>query len=603
MKGSICFFDRIRIFSALLALLFVLSGCSAELAVTTSETTSESVTTVTETAEASEGIINFVKDGAPAVRLVVAATSGELEQVAKDRLLLFAEFLKKETGLDFGKYRDTSKIKDEEKDMPEIIFGLTSRDESIAAYNAIAYDECSLTVSGNKILLSAYTEDNLIKVYNAFMNRVRKAKRETGELCFRTDEVFTNRVSGPSGSVPLYSDGKCTGVFDAGGESELILVRRTSQEKFKEYLDLLEEKGFTEYSTNEAAGNIFSVLKNDKFTVNAGFYAYESSARIIVEPLVKDFGLKEDDKDHKIVCEPMITMLGLDTDGSNANGLSVLIRLEDGRFIVIDGGHNSSDNAINLLDEMKRQSADYVSDVSEIEVAAWVITHVHGDHAGMLTHQIGRFSEIKIDRVLTNTISRTALDEAKASEEYKDNFDKSEGTGDTSLMNKLNSAGIYMQRVHTGQAFYIGGAKMEILYSLDSFTPRLLNAFNTTSLVVRFEIAGQTIIITGDATGDAMEICANMYGEYLKCDIASVAHHGYTTWGNNNGMISAYKLMRPSIVLWCQGSKAYPSYKNKSYNKPLFQTEEFREVFVAGERGDYTRLKLPYVPEEQKAAA
>jgi len=381
-------------------------------------------------------------------------------------------------------------------------------------------------------------------------------------------------------------------------------VKATDKDEFMEYLELLEKSGFEKYSVREVNGNVFSIYNSEKYTVNAGFYDYEDSARILIEPLAPLTGLEEDDKDHKKICEPMITMLGLDTeDGSNANGLSVLIRLEDGRFIIFDGGHNSSTNSINLLEEMKRQSADYVSSEDKITVAAWVVTHVHGDHSGMMTHNMGRFSGINIEKVLMNTISREALDAAKASNEYKDNFDAGEGTGDTSLMNTLDKAGIEYRRVHTGQVFFMGGAKMEILYTLDSFTPKLLNAFNTTSLVVGLEIAGQKIIITGDATGDAMQICANMYGDYLKCDIASVAHHGYTTWGNNQGMINAYNLMRPAVVLWCQGSKAYPSYKDKVYNKPLFESEEYREVFVAGFRGEFHRLSLPYTPNEQKAAA
>ncbi len=601
------FFERrpdFRILSAILAFIFVLFGCTGSPVETTSETSSESTAAMTATSEFSDGIIRFVKDGAPAVRLVAAGAVGGINDTSRELLVRLGKYLKEKTGLDFDKYRDTRKLTEEEQDMPEIVIGITNRAESIAAYDALGYDDCSITVSGNKILLSAYTDENLLKVYNAFINRIVKAEKELGEYGFKADQSVVSNLKLASGELPKYTHGKYTGIYDAGGKTELLLVKATEKEEFLEYLDLLEDSGFEKYSVREVNGNVFSVFNSEKYTVNAGFYAYEDSARILIEPLAPPTGLEEDDKDHKKVCEPMITMLGLDTeDGSNANGLSVLIRLEDGRFIVVDGGHNSSTNAVNLLEEMKRQSEEYLSDESEIEVAAWVITHVHGDHSGMLSHNLSRFSGIKIDRVLSNIISREALDAAKASEEYKDNFDDGEGTGDTHLTNVLNSADIYMQRVHTGQMFYLGGAKMEILYTLDSFTPGLLNAFNTTSLVVGLEIAGQKIIITGDATGDAMQICANMYGDYLKCDIASVAHHGYTTWGNDQGMINAYNLMRPSVVLWCQGSGAYPNYKNKAYNKVLFETEEFREVFVAGKRGEYSRLTLPYVPEEQKAAA
>ena len=240
--------DYLKILSLFVALAFLLCGCTLAPLETLSGTAvgTENVTTE----EFPDGIVHFVKDGAPAVRLVTSVMNGELEETAKDRVIKFADYLESETGLKFEKVRDTRKIDESEKDMTEIIFGITTREESIAAYNTLTYDECSLTVVGNKILLCAYTEDNLIKVYNAFMNRVRKAKRETGEVCFKIEDVFVNRVKDASGALPLYTDGKCAGVFDSGEKSRLLLIRNTSEEEFTKYLDVLTENGFMSNPTD-----------------------------------------------------------------------------------------------------------------------------------------------------------------------------------------------------------------------------------------------------------------------------------------------------------------------------------------------------------------
>ena len=63
----------------------------------------------------------------------------------------------------------------------------------------------------------------------------------------------------------------------------------------------------------------------------------------------------------------------------------ILIRLTDRRFVIVDGGFNRSDSASLLLKAMKEQSTGYLCR-EKITVAAWIITHAHGDHSGVLKH-------------------------------------------------------------------------------------------------------------------------------------------------------------------------------------------------------------------------
>ena len=54
-----------------------------------------------------------------------------------------------------------------------------------------------------------------------------------------------------------------------------------------------------------------------------------------------------------------------------------------------------------------------------------------------------------------------------------------------------------------------------------------INAINTMSMVAKMTFKdGTTLMITGDATGNGMEICAKMYSLYLESDIVQVCHHG-----------------------------------------------------------------------------
>ena len=103
-------------------------------------------------------------------------------------------------------------------------------------------------------------------------------------------------------------------------------------------------------------------------------------------------------------------------------------------------------------------------------------------------------------------------------------------------------------------------------------------------------------MVMGDCTGPAMAICNKMYGNDMRSQIVQVAHHGYTTWGNDSAMATAYKFMAPEIVLWPQGANAFPNYKERSYNKGLWDgtNKNFQKLYVAGWVGSQYIVPLPY---------
>jgi hypothetical protein len=108
------------------------------------------------------------------------------------------------------------------------------------------------------------------------------------------------------------------------------------------------------------------------------------------------------------------------------------------------------------------------------------------------------------------------------------------------------------------------------------------------------DIAGTTYMSTGDATGNGMEICADMYGDYMQSDIVQVCHHGGTTWGNDAGMIKAYKIINAPTVLWPRGMATYQSSKTASRNAVLYTVSNYKEDYVSGAVGDKIILPMPY---------
>jgi beta-lactamase superfamily II metal-dependent hydrolase len=514
--------------------------------------------------------------------------------------------IKDTTGTAPGIRTDWTKDGVHDPDEIEILVGLTNYEESAYVYSQINYGDYLVKIVGNKLVVAAYSESALRIAANKLINLI-KSTAQTGSLTITADTVIGDNVDTKLSALPIYEGGTFSATYPCSNKGIMVLVTDTDADEYRSYLEKLEESGFVEYTTNEIVDNLFATYTNNKYTINAGYYDYESSARIIIEPLAKPVGLKSDNV-YTAVTTSQITGIGLEykkSDGSYAsNGLSILIRLTDGRFVIVDGGFNRSDSASLLLKAMKEQSTGYLKPGEKITVAAWIITHAHGDHSGVLKHIGVLTSSVKVEKFLVNFIADS--ERTKAMQAYPSNWTSGEGGGYVDTFTAASIFGADVQWVHVGQVIYIADLTMEILYTIESFGPKVCNAFNTTSLVIKMTFGEgdekTTFMMTGDATGNALEICARMFGEYLRSDIVQVAHHGYGTWGNDTGVIMAYKYMLPETVFWPQGTHAYPNYQTKGYNVVLFSPEyisggqnpNFKEVYVTGVQGDSIVLPIPY---------
>ena len=97
-------------------------------------------------------------------------------------------------------------------------------------------------------------------------------------------------------------------------------------------------------------------------------YPAAKEAKIVSEAGALLHGLW--DKTGRVLCTPLLTMV--DTFDF---GLSFVLRLTDGRFIVFDGGWETRDYAERLMAVLKKQCV-----TEKITIAAWIMTHPHIDH-------------------------------------------------------------------------------------------------------------------------------------------------------------------------------------------------------------------------------
>ena len=489
----------------------------------------------------------------------------------------------------------------------EILIGYTTYPETEEALLNCGYGDYLIDVINNKIVIWSYDESGITAAVNDFVNTLRKNYDEaTGVILLKESEfggakTFNELLS----AIPVFEGGEFYSYYDAGtrdGKKETqcdeIILSSTTPQLYDEYLEKVEESGFEQYTTHIMADNHFATFTSEEHILTVGFYDYTDEVRILIEDASAPLPPLKSENMYTKVTEAQITMLGLeyekDMDAYASNGMSILIRLEDGRFVVIDGGHNHAQHTTNIQNAIREQSKDYTDNPV---IAAWIITHAHGDHFGMINAAYKKFDGITIERFLVNFMAES--ERARAMEEFPDNWTEDEGGAFPNTYAAAEYLGADLHKVHVGQVFYFADLQIEVLFTMESYGPTPCNALNTTSLVMKmtFTNAGEESVYMSlaDATGNSLELCTKMYGDYLKADIVQTAHHGYSTWGNDAGVMMAYEKINATLILWPMGLNAYPNYSWKEYNKILFTLPNYKEHYVAGWEGDYVTVKLPYI--------
>lgn len=585
---------------ALVMTLSMLCACGNDTGPTEDTTTADTTTTAAETEAPAPQTVDIVVDGKSmysVIRDEDAETSAlvvtharkiitQLKNLTGATAKLETDWVKRGQELDHTKY--------------EILVGVTDHPETREVMSSLTYGEWAIRVIGNKIVVFGFSDTTQAHAVNRFNRLLEKGVSEDGKSIslMAEDLNITESHDAQMSALPLYEGGHFSAFYKAGNDVNEVIIADTNLEEYKNYLKKLEANGFTCYTTHQITENHFATYTNDKYTVTAGYYDYETSARVLIEPLAPAVGL-ESENVYTPVTTSQITMLGMEyknnDGGYTSNGLSVLIRLTDGRFIVVDGGFNRAKHSSELMRHLKEQSADYAKSMKDITIAAWIITHPHGDHDGMIYGRYSDFMGITVERFIVNFLSESELTKADNSDSVGGNWNTSEGFEYAKVLTAAKALKATVHQVHVGQVFWLADLKMEVLYTIESFGPKVCNALNTTSIVLRMEFGGKTVYLsTGDATGNGMEICTKMYGDYLQSDIIQVCHHGYGTWGNDSAMIKAYQTINAPTVLWPQGLNAFPTYQKVAYNAVLFTVPNYKEVYVSGAEGDSIILPIPY---------
>ncbi len=391
-------------------------------------------------------------------------------------------------------------------------------------------------------------------------------------------------VSQEQYGIPPFEAGEKIGIFLSSDSTEILRYEKTSADDFRTYRDLLCGAGFEIYDEHETESNLFATLVSDTLTVNLSRFSKTGTMRIVAEERGALCPLTDA---HDRVCDSLLTGMKGETVVA-AEGMGYIIRLADGSFCIIDGGmgdpdHVDSDKLMGILNAQKPEGTE------KPVIAAWLFTHLHGDHIGVFNcFSLDHHDDVVIEKLIYN-------------------FPKEEETAASNSPYMLDDsiyrwtqfkkcladfyAGVPVVKAHTGNRFQVRNASFEVLFTPDDLYPAsILNGtgMNESSLLLKMTLEGQTYLWTGDFGFIGADLVQMEYAKTLSCDFLQMAHHGM------NGTTAFYAHVDPTYTLLPVWNGGLSEMLKREQNLLLVFSPGMRQMIVTG-CGTWT-IRLPYNP-------
>lgn len=239
------------------------------------------------------------------------------------------------------------------------------------------------------------------------------------------------------------------------------------------------------------------------------------------------------------------------------NGMSYVIRLSDGRFIVIDGGIDHWGDRVRLYAHLMD---NHVGEGDPV-IACWLITHLDGDHFD----NAYVFWQNYRDDFEIQSFAYTIPDEADFAPQPGDSpsiltyKDQALAVLQTNFAKWQKSKEWFPDAEYwdmkAGDVKTFADVRMKVLMTANERIPASVYTNNQRSAVVKMTFTQDTadasddttFMVFGDNSGnDRNQWIIDTYGaEELKCDVMQVIHHGLA-----GGYKPIYQAIDPSICLW-----------------------------------------------------
>ena len=490
----------------------------------------------------------------------------------------------------------------EEVEGARFMIGAMPNDANTACMAELDGDEYGLFVRDGNFLMLGWNDAALSAANDVFLQLIPEASFTEGEkTVIKFPEGFElTGTSNPNWKTdfPKPEGLALYNTLDTAENSlqYLYMGEGVNATAFDNYCAALTAAGYSVLQENEIEGSKFATLVNEEaetmlyvaYNAFAHYDEYgpfkennpvgtsdyatsfgEPLLRVVSSPTNETITVPSNDilkpTSYKKITNTSVTSIAL---GKGSVGMGYIVTLEDGSFIIFDGGTVGEESPPHeqifeaLCDLYKKAHGGKEPTSSEpIRVAAWVITHSHGDHyvvARQMMQTYGKRSDFQIDYLIGNYPSTSAVVTCYNS----DIGVMSENNSIANMQSWVNGEMKFL-KVHTGQKYYFANVEIEVMMTYDDLNPNPVINQNDTSTVLRFSMSAKdapsadpyVMLWLGDANQRQSRYMTTMFGDYLKADLVQLAHHG------NVGCESPlYDTVNAEVVLFPNSLASYKSY-------------------------------------------
>ena len=250
-------------------------------------------------------------------------------------------------------------------------------------------------------------------------------------------------------------------------------------------------------------------------------------------------------------------------------GMLYAIQLNDGRFILIDGG--------KYFEEDSERLYRYLTEKSQTDrpvIACWLFTHGHSDHIQLASHFMEQYKEKIIIENFAYNIPVEGMDFCGYDKRNQSESEANEKAWYQAIEYYPQAARHVLK---TKDSFAFANAQVDILSTAFDRYPDPPTDRNETSAILKITFDNKrSFMLLGDSKGERLiklldptspTYCTN---EFLKSDIMQVAHHGLYVCKpyDYQTVTDLYRTIAPEICFW-------PTPAARFYNDPWCQSTEY----------------------------
>lgn len=417
----------------------------------------------------------------------------------------------------------------------------------------IGIGEYGYCLRNNMLLIVGNTNTSLNRALTKFLAALSASSSKGGNLLLDVGEtgVFFN-TSGWLSNVPRIAK-DYSSIYDSGDNTYMLYYQNIEATACDELDGLIAQNGTFRKSQGETTtiGNRTATYVRDDGEISYIWQKNAKSLSVVYQSYTEAFVTAPSvsaETGYTKTGEAQFALLPLNytvncKEPTDCSGFSAVMTLEDGRFIIIDGGYTADAHALyNYLYDHNRRS-------DGITIAAWILTHSHGDHIGAFQAFVKTYAKkVNCEYLVSNALPSTITMEHEGSSTALSNL--------STMQYAFANNNTRVLKMHAGQSVWFCNTELRMLFTHENYYPTTPAWLNPVSLVFQLRVNGQTILITGDCELDGNDKLVRMWSSELKADIFQINHHGYS------GVVdSVVNYVDPTIALW-PTSQTTADYRN-----------------------------------------